>query len=105
MYYYYSYLDIDYDCYIENYYLNNNGVWIINTGNSSNGGSATDSQTAYLSATEFETGKVNTLKYMNRVINHIFNSYNPRKPRYSDLVYYYWIEECCRYLFKRKYSW
>ncbi|NFN03782.1 hypothetical protein FDB50_03270 [Clostridium botulinum] len=56
-------------------------------------------------STEFETGKVNTLKYMNRVINHIFNSYNPRKPRYSDLVYYYWIEECCRYLFKRKYSW
>lgn len=50
---YYCYSDgsMAHDCYIGNYYLNSNGVWTTNTGSSSNNNSATDSQTAYLSAT------------------------------------------------------
>ena len=54
---------------------------------------------------KYETGDINTLKSMGRVMKSIFNRQEQSKPRYSDLVYYYWLEECCRYLFKQKYSW
>lgn len=54
---------------------------------------------------EFETGEINTLKSMGHVIHKIFRYSEPFKPRYSDLVYYYWLEECCRYLFKQNFSW
>ncbi|MBY6788282.1 cell wall-binding protein [Clostridium botulinum] len=39
------------DCYVGNYYLNNNGVYTTSTGNSNGSGYNTNSQTAYLSAT------------------------------------------------------
>ncbi len=38
------------NCYVGNYYLNNNGVWTTNTGSSSTGDFVTDSQIAYLPA-------------------------------------------------------
>ncbi|SFC13958.1 GIY-YIG nuclease family protein [Clostridium uliginosum] len=55
-------------------------------------------------AIEYDTSEKNTLKSMDMVINEIFGKQFQFKPRYSDLVYYYWLEESCRYLFKKKYS-
>lgn len=49
---------------------------------------------------EFEIGEINILKLMGYVIYKIFRYLELFKLRYFDLVYYYWLEECCRYLFK-----